>query len=462
MSRGHRELDLALIRDPPGQGDTDDQAAAGTVVEGDLTAVAMDDGPGDGQRPRRLHPLCGADLVTLLRVLIGSGGIAPQHLLRVGIALAAATIRAPFSALEGAVTAGLLRRSAPMPPPLFIVGHWRSGTTHLYNVLSRSPALGYAPPIATGLPWDMLGLARLLRPLLERAPPPERFVDSLPVRPDSPQEDEIALANMQPLSFYHGIYFPRRLEERFRQGVFFEGCRPGAIARWRGRHVLFLHKLALLQPGRRLLIKNPVYSARIALLREIWPEAKFLHVYRDSYRVFASTRSFYLRLLQEFALQPFEQVRIDELVLNAYPRMMTCLLEDAAALPATAYAEIRFENFVRDPLGELSRVYQTLGLDGFSAAQPRFEAYFEQVRDYRAAQHPLPTAAASHVRQRWAPFIATMGLHCGRGRTPLSTSPSGQSALEIRPDSMVQLGTAATDLRVTGPGGLSRSFALAE
>jgi hypothetical protein len=47
-----------------------------------------------------LHPLCGADLRTLLRVLVGSGGIAPQHLLRAGIALAAATIRAPISTLE--------------------------------------------------------------------------------------------------------------------------------------------------------------------------------------------------------------------------------------------------------------------------------------------------------------------------------------------------------------------------
>jgi hypothetical protein len=90
---------------------------------------------------------------------------------------------------------------------------------------------------------------------------------------------------MQPLSFYHGIYFPRRLEERFRQGVFFDGCGVAAIARWRRRHVLFLEKLALLQPGRRLLIKNPVYSARISMLREIWPEAKFIHIYRNPYRV---------------------------------------------------------------------------------------------------------------------------------------------------------------------------------
>jgi omega-hydroxy-beta-dihydromenaquinone-9 sulfotransferase len=367
---------------------------------------------------RLLHPLCGADLTTLLGVLVGSGGIAPQHLPRAGIALAAAIARWPFSTVERVVTAVLRRQSPPMPPPLFIIGHWRSGTTHLYNVLTRSPAFGYVPPIATGLPWDMLGLGRVLRPLLERALPRERFVDSLPVRPDSPQEDEIPLANMQPLSFYHGIYFPRRLEERFRQGVFFDSCGVEAIARWRRRHVLFLEKLALLQRGRRLLIKNPVYSARIALLREIWPEAKFIHIYRNPYRVFASSRTFYAKLLQEFAMQRFERARIDELILETYPRMMGRLLEDAAALPEAAYVEVRFETFVGNPLGELSRLYETLGLEGFVAARPCFEAYLGKVRDHRGARHPLPTEAAFQVRQRWAPFIERLGyaadeLDCG-------------------------------------------------
>ena len=144
-------------------------------------------------------------------------------------------------------------------------------------------------------------------------------------------------------------------------------------------------------------------------MREIWPDAKFIHVYRNPYRVFASTRTFYARLLQEFALQRFERAGIDELILEVYPRMMGRLLEDAAALPEAAYAEIRFESFVRNPLGELSRVYQSLGLDGFDAARPRFEAYLREVHDYRAPPHPLPTALAWEVRQRWAPFIQRWG-----------------------------------------------------
>jgi hypothetical protein len=138
---------------------------------------------------------------------------------------------------------------------------------------------------------------------------------------------------MQRLSFYHGIYFPRRLEERFQQGVFFDGCGVDAIARWRRRHVMFLEKLALLQPGRRLLIKNPVYSARIALLREIWPEAQFIHIYRNPFRVFASTRSFYAKLLGEFALQRFEHAHLrdrksrDSTIANL---VEPCMLKHAA------------------------------------------------------------------------------------------------------------------------------------
>ena len=50
----------------------------------------------------------------------------------------------------------------------------------------------------------MLTLGRWLEPLLLKTLPSERFIDNVPVMPDSPQEDEIALANMTEPSFYHG------------------------------------------------------------------------------------------------------------------------------------------------------------------------------------------------------------------------------------------------------------------
>ncbi len=64
----------------------------------------------------------------------------------------------------------------PMEPPLFIVGHWRSGTTHLFNILGESPRFQTISPVTTGLPWDFLVLGRLLKSLLEKTIPGARFI----------------------------------------------------------------------------------------------------------------------------------------------------------------------------------------------------------------------------------------------------------------------------------------------
>ena len=64
----------------------------------------------------------------------------------------------------------------------------------------------------------------LLHTPLERALPKHRYIDAIPVTPASPQEDEIALASMTPISFYHGIYFPSKIHEHLRKGLFLEGC----------------------------------------------------------------------------------------------------------------------------------------------------------------------------------------------------------------------------------------------
>jgi hypothetical protein len=54
-----------------------------------------------------------------------------------------------------------------MAPPVFIIGHMRSGTIHLHNVLSRAERFTTVPPLFAGMPWEVFSLARLVRPLIE-------------------------------------------------------------------------------------------------------------------------------------------------------------------------------------------------------------------------------------------------------------------------------------------------------
>jgi len=359
--------------------------------------------------PRLLHPLSGSNWSTLLMVLTSNGPIPPRCYAPVALALATTLARWPFTTLERWLTAHRIRQMSPMEPPIFILGHWRSGTTHLYNVLSQSPAFGYISPLATGLPWDLLGLATLLEPLLTRALPSHRFIDRIPVHPTSPQEDEVAIANMLPLSYYHGLYFPKRFRENFNRGVFFEGCSAVEIQAWQKTFVYFLQKVSLHQGGKRLLLKNPIHTGRVAMLRDLWPGAKFIHIYRDPYRVFQSMRNFYDTLFRELALQDFDQVAIDTTILDTYPRLMERLLVDTATLPGDEFMEIRFEDFEQNPLLELERLYTTLGLDGFTTAVPYFQQYLDSVQNYQKNTYPCSPETQQKVQKHWQPFIERWG-----------------------------------------------------
>lgn len=353
------------------------------------------------------HPLSGANLGTLAAAARRAG--APEKPVTAAAIAGAALLRWPFSTAERFFLKGRLPAARDLAPPVFILGHWRSGTTHLYNVMVKSGAFAFVPPVATGLPWDLFGLARVFRPLLEKALPAHRYIDNIPVTPDSPQEDEIAIANMTDLSFYHGIYFPKKFDAFVARGLFFEGCSEAEIGRWRARFLYLLRKLSEYQDGKALLIKNPVYTGRLAMLREIFPAAKFVHLRRNPYEVFVSMRNFYRKLFAEFALQSYGHVDIDEAIFSVYERMMDALARDATGLSPPDYLDLSYEELDRDGIGTLARIYGALELPGFADARPAFEAYLASVKTFEKNRFEIAEEAATKVEARLGRFLAQWG-----------------------------------------------------
>ena len=336
-----------------------------------------------------MHPLFGADLSTLMQLLRRNGPVTPAHLPDVATACLSALGRAPFRLGENAHVAWARRKVEPMPPPIFIIGHWRSGTTHLYNILSKG-GFGYVSPFAAGMPLECLTLGRWLRPILKRMLPKTRYVDQMAVSPDSPQEDEIPLASMAPISFYHGVYFPRHFEYHMNRSFFLEGCTEEEIVDWETAFRGFIEKLWLDQ-RQRLLIKNPTYSARIPQLRRLFPEARFIHIYRNPHAVFRSTRRFYKTLIDKFAWQAVDHLDFDRLVLQSYRRMMEQIDIDKQSLPAGHFAELSYEDLDVQPLQEIERIYRQLELGDIEPWRANFEAYLASVEGFQKTFIPETT-----------------------------------------------------------------------
>jgi hypothetical protein len=385
----------------------------------------QDSGKQASRKPRLSHPLSGADIATFVTLLAEAGPIAANRVPQALVAGGSILGRLPFSLLERLYVA---TRTPPPSAraPIFIVGHWRSGTTHLYNIMSRAD-YGFVPPIAAGLPWDFLLLGRLLGPALDRLLPKDRFIDAIPVRPDSPQEDEIAIANMSPLSFYHAIYFPRRFEHFFDRGLFLDGCSQRQVAHWQKRFLHFLDKLALLHGERRIVLKNPVYTARVEMLHALLPQAKFIHIWRDPIEVFFSMRHFYKRLFEELSLQPFEAVDIDEVILRSYPRMMESLKRAQGKLGPGQFVEIGYEDLVEAPLEQMERIYRELELPAFEEHRPLFADYLATVRSYRKNRFEHDAATVRRVEARWADSFTRFGYAPKSPAAPLPDRQAGRS-----------------------------------
>ena len=364
------------------------------------------------QKPRATwnHPLLGADPATLTRLFRANRiplSMWPGLLAFLGAALA----RAPLSLAERAWTGMRVDPLESMQAPVFILGHWRSGTTHLFNLMSRDPRFAWPDPIATGLPWDFLLLGRALRPLLKRALPESRLIDNVEVNPDSPQEDEIALASMQGLSYYHALYFPERLGEYFERGAFPEenDVTPEDLDRRARRLRHYCRKLLLNMPGDTLLVKNPIHTGQVAWLRSLWPNARFVHIHRNPYVVFDSTCNFYRKLLPAYALQPFDPEAAEPMILDAYPRMLERLYADTADLDESRFVEIAYADLDQNPLACLERIYDRLGLGDFERQAPRFDAYLEGIRGYQKNPHRFTAETLDRVDSAWGEYLARWG-----------------------------------------------------
>src|SRR4029077_12444659 len=94
-------------------------------------------------------------------------------------------------------------------PPLFIVGHYRSGTTHLHNLLSLDGQFAYPTLIQVLYPHTFLTTGAMLGRVMNLMMLHKRPQDNMTQGVDSPSEDEFALCSATSLSPYMGWVFPR-------------------------------------------------------------------------------------------------------------------------------------------------------------------------------------------------------------------------------------------------------------
>jgi len=350
------------------------------------------------------HPLVGASW-NVWRRLRRAHRVDPGYWPKAALINVCTAAAAPLRALDSRRTrAG----AAPLAkPPIFIIGHWRSGTTHLHNLFCEDPQFGYVSTFQTVIPGGCIS-GRFLAPLMEARMPSIRPMDNMELSLFGPQEEEVALAHMTPCAYYHALYFPRAMRFFFDRYVLFDGIAREEKDEWADTYRALLEKAAFMAGGRRLVLKNPANTARIRELVAMFPGAKFVHIYRDPFVVLPSTVHFYDRIHPITVLQRVDREAIVGNVYAMYGALMTRCLETQGAVPEGQWAEVRFEDLERDPVGEMDRLYRTLDLGPFDARE-KVSAYVAAQSDYRKNEFTLGPSTRDRITEVSGPFVTRWG-----------------------------------------------------
>jgi hypothetical protein len=285
--------------------------------------------------------------------------------------------------------------------PLFVIGHWRSGTTHLHNLLACDREQFAAPnSIQVSYPHYFLLAEEAIGKQFTAFVPSTRPMDNVRLDAGTPQEDEFAMCAACQLSPFLGMgTFPRRAAHYDRY-LAMRDAWPEEVAEWKSTFLWFLKKLTL-KHGRPLLLKSPTHTARIGLLLDLFPGARFVHIHRNPYAVFQSTTHLLRRLGPIHTLQRPPDDLADD-ILTRHNLMYDAYFEDAPEIPAGQFCEVSYEALVRDPVGQVRAIYERLALPGFEAMRPGLEAYVASLNGYRTNEHAeLSPSVRSRVARAW-------------------------------------------------------------
>ena len=331
----------------------------------------------------KISYIYGIRLMDWMRLLIDSGfHIAPEYLSRAGVVTLCSVVNSLLGSLEDLLYGRRIEDVEIESHPLFILGHPRSGTTHLHNLLILDPRFAAPTFQQVFFPHTFLYTERAIARIFGPRLPETRGFDKMELRLETPQEEEIALCSLGSLSVYMSMLFPHRVNH-YMKYLSLRELSPNEKQRWKKTYVRYLKKLTL-RFNRRLVLKSTPHTAKISTLLELFPDARFVHISRHPYNVFQSYRNFLTYISRHFFFfQKPDLGNLDDSIFRYYTKMYDSFFNDLPHLSENRFHALKFEDLEKSPLPKMEALYEQLELPGFDAVRSRIESYIDHISGYQ-------------------------------------------------------------------------------
>lgn len=321
--------------------------------------------------------LAGSSLKNI-RSVMENRSVEPGYRLKYMLTCSLSAVLEPFNLAEKILWQNKIRKLQISKPPVFIIGFWRSGTTLLHSLLCQDPAAAYTTTFQNVFPNILLTQSWGLKKILNMVVPENRPYDNVKMDMDYPQEEDFGLMNLQPATIYKFFLFPTEFDRIIDEELFTGELSPGLVAGWKTAYREMMAKAMINTGGQRYISKNPCHLARLLLLLEMFPDAKFIFIHRHPSQVIESLYHFILSIFQGVRLQDVPPDFSRKQVVMLYNKVINRYFADRDLIPPANLIEMGMKEFVHEPLVHLEQIYRQFGLGEFREVAGRFKNYLDQ------------------------------------------------------------------------------------
>ena len=334
-------------------------------------------------------------------------GLHWRYFPRVALLLVAAAWNSYMSLFEKAMNGEKIAAAELTAPPIFIIGYFRSGTTHLHNLLSCDPTFTCPTAYQIMFPHHFIYSQPWGTKIFNYLTPGKRPMDNVSYYATSPDEEEKAVAALSGVSPFFRVLLPAVAHDDYL--TLDPGqLPPEALAAWQGAFWLFTKKLSF-SKNKRIVFKSPLHLGRIPVLLKMFPGAKFVHITRNPYEVYLSFHKNWRYGHAHSHLQKPDPQVIEELILSWYTDLFSLFERDRRLIPPGDLHELHFEDLEKSPRECLEKLYQELNLPDFKRFWQYASVYLDSIADYQKNSYSLTEEVRVKVSQRWGFFFERYG-----------------------------------------------------
>ena len=315
----------------------------------------------------------------------------------------------PFTFLQFLFYGQRIKKTIISKDPVFILGHYRSGTTYLQKLMVSDKRFGFLTNYDALFPNSNLLFGKKMQHVFQRLINAFKiknpfFHNSIEQLSEPCEEDDYLMNKASAYSAYWGIVFPKRWREwlngsqQFMTQKYSDG--------WQREYLNTLRYATFKNTGKQLVLKSPPNTERISVLLRMFPEAKFIYIYRNPFHMYYSIRNMWKNaILTYFSVQEISDEELDEIVFDHFIYLNEQYEKDKKLIPDGNLVEISYEELKADSFSVIRKIYSRINLPDFELTANDLMLQLEMEKEYQSFQYQFCDNTFKKIEEKWEKYI---------------------------------------------------------